>query len=61
MIEITCIILCSAVCFACGVVTGSHLRHKPEEKREAHPMSEADKETHEQWRRMLNYTGREIE
>ncbi len=61
MIEITCIILCSVACFTCGVVCGSFLRRKPDEKKDAPTMTEADKDTQEQWRRMLNYTGRESE
>lgn len=61
MIEITCIILCSAVCFTCGFVVGSFLRRKPEGEKETQAMTEADKDTQEQWRRMLNYTGRESE
>ena len=54
MIEITCIILCSVVCFTCGVVVRTFMQRKPEEKKEAPTMTEADKDTQEQWRRMLN-------
>lgn len=61
MIEITCIILCSVVCFTCGVVVRTFMQRKPEEKKETPTITEADKDTQEQWRRMLNYTGRESE